>query len=75
VGVNVKYWARPDIINRIEEGRIKAYFKAEITDHRIALLPGKYKIVFRSLSANKYLYTKEKSFTIKSGKSEMIKIY
>ena len=32
VGVNVKYWARPDIINRIEEGSIKAYFKAEITD-------------------------------------------
>lgn len=31
VGKNVKYWARPDIINRIEEGSIKAYFEAEIT--------------------------------------------
>ena len=30
VGSNVKYWARPDIINRIEEGSIKAYFNAEI---------------------------------------------
>ena len=25
VGANVKYWARPDIINRIEEGSIKAF--------------------------------------------------
>lgn len=27
----VKYWVRPDIINRIEEGSIKAYFNSEIT--------------------------------------------
>jgi putative YpdA family bacillithiol system oxidoreductase len=32
VGENVKYWARPDIINRIEEGSIKAFFNAEITE-------------------------------------------
>ena len=31
VGANVKYWARPDIINRIEEVSIKAFFNAEIT--------------------------------------------
>ena len=31
VGQNVKYWARPDIINRIEEGSITAYFESEIT--------------------------------------------
>jgi len=30
IGENVKYWARPDIVNRIEEGSIKAYFEAEI---------------------------------------------
>lgn len=30
IGENVKYWARPDIINRIEEGSIKAFFEAEI---------------------------------------------
>lgn len=28
---NVKYWARPDIVNRIEEGSIKAYFESSIT--------------------------------------------
>ena len=27
----MKYWARPDIINRIKEGSIKAYFEASIT--------------------------------------------
>ena len=26
IGENVKYWARPDIVNRIEEGSIKAHF-------------------------------------------------
>lgn len=31
IGERVKYWARPDIVNRIEEGSIKAYFNAEIT--------------------------------------------
>jgi thioredoxin reductase (NADPH) len=31
VGERVKYWVRPDIINRIEEGAIKAYFNSIIT--------------------------------------------
>lgn len=31
ISQRVKYWARPDIVNRIEEGSIKAYFKAELT--------------------------------------------
>jgi len=31
IGPNVKYWARPDIVNRIKEGSIKAYFGAVIT--------------------------------------------
>ena len=32
VGKNVKYWARPDIVNRIEEGSIKAFFDAELKE-------------------------------------------
>lgn len=31
IGERVKYWVRPDIMNRIKEGSIKAYFNAEIT--------------------------------------------
>lgn len=31
IGENVKYWARPDIINRIKEGSIKAYFNSSVT--------------------------------------------
>ena len=31
IGANVKYWARPDIINRIKEGSIKSFFNATIT--------------------------------------------
>lgn len=30
VGKRVKYWVRPDIINRIEEGSIKAYFNTTV---------------------------------------------
>jgi thioredoxin reductase (NADPH) len=31
ISQRVKYWARPDIVNRIEEGSIKAFFEAELT--------------------------------------------
>ncbi|MEB8347018.1 YpdA family putative bacillithiol disulfide reductase [Flavobacteriaceae bacterium KMM 6898] len=40
VGQRVKYWVRPDIINRINEGSITAYYNAnvkEITEDRIIL--------------------------------------
>lgn len=32
IGKRVKYWVRPDIINRIEEGSIKAYYNSEILE-------------------------------------------
>lgn len=32
IGERVKYWVRPDIINRIEEGSIKAHFNSKITE-------------------------------------------
>src|SRR5687768_1084283 len=31
IGTRVKYWVRPDILNRIKEGSIKAYFNSRIT--------------------------------------------
>lgn len=31
IGERVKYWARPDIVNRIAEGSIKAFFQSELT--------------------------------------------
>jgi thioredoxin reductase (NADPH) len=34
VSKRVKYWVRPDIINRIQEGSIKAYFNSTLTDVR-----------------------------------------
>ncbi len=40
VGQRVKYWVRPDIINRIEEGSIKAYYSSvvkEITQKEIII--------------------------------------
>ena len=30
IGKRVKYWVRPDIINRIEEGSIKAFFNSQL---------------------------------------------
>jgi Ca-activated chloride channel family protein len=50
-------------------------FKAEKNQYRLTLLPGNYVVVFRSKSSKKYLYTSEKEFKIKSGKSQLIKIY
>ncbi len=32
VGPRVKYWVRPDIINRIEEGSIKAYYNSSVKE-------------------------------------------
>ena len=40
VGKRVKYWVRPDIINRIEEGSIKAYYNSivkEIKEDKIII--------------------------------------
>lgn len=34
IGQRVKYWVRPDIVNRIKEGSIKAYFNAYVTEIR-----------------------------------------
>ncbi|HET9825727.1 MAG TPA: YpdA family putative bacillithiol disulfide reductase [Chitinophagaceae bacterium] len=34
IGERVKYWARPDIVNRITEGSIKAYFNSTIKEIR-----------------------------------------
>ncbi len=39
VGQRVKYWVRPDILNRIKEGSVKVYFNAtveQITEEEIA---------------------------------------
>lgn len=38
IGESVKYWVRPDLINRLEEGSIKSYFEssiAEIREHEV----------------------------------------
>ncbi|MDP7244786.1 MAG: VWA domain-containing protein [Flavobacteriales bacterium] len=42
---------------------------------KLYLLPGNYKIVFRSRSAKQYMYTNEKDFKVQSGKSKLIKLY
>jgi thioredoxin reductase (NADPH) len=34
VGERVKYWVRPDVVNRIKEGSIKAYFNSNLTEVR-----------------------------------------
>lgn len=34
IGPRVKYWVRPDVINRIEEGTIKAYFNSALKEIR-----------------------------------------
>tara|TARA_B100000795_G_C22768212_1_gene426673 strand:+ start:65 stop:1393 length:1329 start_codon:yes stop_codon:yes gene_type:complete len=50
-------------------------FKGIKSQHKVTLLPGRYKLVFRAKSAKEYIYTNEKSFKLKSGQSKLIKIY
>jgi len=43
IGKRVKYWARPDIVNRIEEGSIKAIYNAtlvEISEKEVVIKTG-----------------------------------
>jgi thioredoxin reductase (NADPH) len=40
IGPRVKYWVRPDIINRIEEGSVKVYYESKV----IRILPEKVEI-------------------------------
>ena len=49
IGENVKYWTRPDIVNRIKEESIKAYFEAEIK------MITQKKVVFRDNSGEYYI--------------------
>ena len=51
------------------------HFKEKNLQHKLTLLPGNYKVVFRAKSAKQYIYTNEKSFKLKSGETELIKIY
>ena len=32
IGGNIKYWVKPDIVNRIESGEIKAFYESEILE-------------------------------------------
>jgi len=63
------YFQNKDILEQIY------YFNANNLQHKLTLLPGNYKVVFRSKSAKQYIYTNEKSFKLKSGETELIKIY
>ena len=43
IGDNVKYWVKPDILNRIKEGSINAYFNSkviEITEKKVKFKSG-----------------------------------
>ena len=50
-------------------------FNGESNQYKLTLLPGKYTVIYRAKSSKKYIYTNEKTFVIKSGKSQLIKIY
>ena len=51
------------------------HFKGEKAQHRLTLLPGNYKVVFRAKSSKNHIYTTKESFKLKSGQSKLIKFY
>ena len=63
IGERVKYWVRPDIVNRIAEGSIKAYFNSEIkkietdivvikTPHETISIPNDYVVALTGYLPN-----------------------
>ena len=69
IGSRVKYWVRPDIMNRIEEGSIKAYFNSEIikiekdsvtikTKEKNIIIPNDYVVALTGYLPNFELLTK-----------------
>jgi len=51
IGERVKYWVRPDIVNRIKEGSIKAYFNsnlAEVRENEVDLIGPDGKITIKN---------------------------
>ena len=50
-------------------------FNGESNQYKLTLLPGKYTVIYRAKSSKKYIYTNEETFVIRSGKSQLIKIY
>ena len=51
IGERVKYWVRPDIVNRIKEGSIKAYFNSsliEVREHEVDILSPEGKKTIRN---------------------------
>ena len=50
-------------------------FNGESNQYKLTLLPAKYTVIYRAKSSKKYIYTNEETFVIKSGKSQLIKIY
>jgi Ca-activated chloride channel family protein len=61
----------------IKNNKLELIYNLDENKQRLTLylLPGNYKIVFRSKSAKQYIYTNEKEFKVQSGKSELIKLY
>jgi Ca-activated chloride channel family protein len=51
------------------------HFRNDKKQYKLTLLPGRYKVVYRSAYAKEYIYTNEKEWDMLEGKNEYIKIY
>tara|TARA_B100000809_G_scaffold88224_1_gene86617 strand:- start:107 stop:1483 length:1377 start_codon:yes stop_codon:yes gene_type:complete len=60
-----------------KDNKLELIYNLDENKHRLTLhlLPGNYKVIFRAKSAKQYMYTTEKKFKVRSGKSELIKLY
>ena len=60
-----------------KDNKLELIYNLDENKHRLTLhlLPGNYKVIFRAKSAKQYMYTTEKKIKVRSGKSELIKLY
>jgi hypothetical protein len=61
----------------MKDNKLELIYNLDENKQRLTLylLPGNYKVIFRAKAAKQYIYTTEKDFKVRSGKSELIKLY
>ncbi|MCK4661236.1 MAG: hypothetical protein KAT68_00110 [Bacteroidales bacterium] len=57
--------------------KIKWFYNLDknLMQHNLVIQPGNYRIVYRAKNVKETIYTVDKSFKVKSGSSERIKLF
>ncbi|MCK4661241.1 MAG: VWA domain-containing protein [Bacteroidales bacterium] len=78
-GIVTFYMAAPGFASLyvIEGNKLKWFYNLDenLMQHNLVIQPGNYRIIYRAKNAKETIYTVDKSFKVKSGSSERIKLF